>query len=676
MIFFVVSFVTTSIKQNLKVIKMKRILLSVFCAFLLASTGSAQFSNLHLPEGTTRNNLKVFQLPKKLLSQLPHHSSGRAAADTFLLDYPEVDNYNATAKGIDFIPNYAESINERYDSSNTLAAGTVGVLFDTIIVADPNTGDYTKSIPFNKAQLTLDTVYIIYNFGKVPTNLSNSTLTINVYKFPIALSNNGGYNSEITSVPVYTKTYTDTPLLQLQTAPTALRILSVPVGYTFNKGERFFVAVSYDADTASDFSVGCAFADSCQSNQLLLRRSTLPGRSWYYVNFGSQSGWDNGTLSVPTMPVSCRYWLWQNWQIIPLVRANVDFGVSAKASKNNICPGDQITLTANGFGSNDISYQWFTSRGTLSTPNDKETNLTTDSTTTVFVVATDNTTNAKDTARLTINYRGINISINGGQPVQINCGQKGTLTATLTGFTSGQRTFVWRGPTGPDTTTTSSSLGNLLPGNYSVTVTNSAGCTASTTASIIYPNINNNVSFTVTPDVSPAAGIQVCINRPATFTNTSSGQNGWNATWFVGNNEVGFGNTFSYTFPAVGQNNVRLQIDSANCILTSTTTVVNVLSASNSACVSSVSDMKFESSISLLPNPASANVALTVNGAEKPVTVKIYNVIGSVVAQYQFSETGGTIVKNITLDNFASGTYLVKVESNGKTAIKRLIINH
>lgn len=655
---------------------MKRFLLSIFCTSLLASVSVAQSTDMQLPEGVSKGNLKVYQLPKNVLSQFKGGSAGRAMADTFLLDYPEVDNFNATASGIDFIPNYAEEINERFDSSQFLTARTVGVLFDTIIVQDPNTGDYTKSIPFSKATLTVDTVFIIYNFGKVPANPTNDNLTINIYKFPFTLSNSGGYNSTITSTPVFTKSYTDSALLKLVTGATALNILRVPVGYTFNKGERFFVSVSYDADTASSFAVGCAFADSCNDNQLLLRRSTLPGRSWYYANLSANSGWDNGTLSVASMPVSCRYWLWQNWQIIPLVRADVDFGVSAKASKTIACPGDQVTLTANGFGSNDITYEWFTSRGTLSTPNDKETTLTTDSTTSVFVVATDVNSGTKDTSRLTITFRGINISINGGNPVQINCGSKGTLTATLTGFTAGQRTFVWKRPTGPDTTTTSSSLGNLLPGNYSVTVTNSAGCTASTTASIVYPNVTNNVSFTVTPDVSPSSGIQVCINRPSTFTNTSSGQNGWNATWFVGNNEVATGNTASYTFPAVGQNNVRLQVDSADCILTSTTVVVNVLSASNSACVSSLNDVNFESNISLLPNPTSGNVTLTVNGAEKPVSVKIFNVIGAEVAQFNLSEGNGRVVKSINVDNFAAGTYLVKVETNGKTAIKRLIVNH
>ncbi len=655
---------------------MKSSLLSAFCASLLVSAGFAQSSNMQLPSGTTKGNPKLFQMPKSVATQLKGIGSARAAQDTFILDYPSVDEFNATNSGIDFVPNYAEALNERNDSSNFLSARTAAVLFDTLIYQDVVTGDFTKTTPISKATLSIDTVFMIYNYSAAPANPTTDNLTVKIYKWPIALSNNGGYNSVVTSTPIFTKTYSDSVLATLVTAPTALNVLSVPVGITLNKGDKFFVTVSYDADTASKFSLACAFADSCGDQSLLFRRSTLPGRSFYYANLSANSGWDNGSLSVGTMPASCRFWLWQNWQILPLVRANVDFGVSAKASKTIACPGDQITLTANGFGSNDITYEWYTSRGTLSTPNDIETTLTTDSTTAVYVVATDNTSGTKDTSRLTVVFRGVNISINGGQPVQIQCNAKGTLTATLSGFTSGSKSYTWKRPVGADTTTTTAALGGLNPGNYSVTVTNSAGCTASTTASIVYPDVNNTVSFTLTPDVSPAAGVQVCINKPVTLTNTSTGQTGWNATWYVGSNDVGVGNTNTYTFTSAGKFNVRVEADSAGCVFSSPSTEVTVLSSSNSACVSAISDVKFESNVSLLPNPAAGNVTLTVNGVEKAVSVKVYNVIGSEVAHYNFSDASATLVKNISVENFANGTYLVKVESNGKTAIKRLIVNH
>ncbi|MCS6819713.1 MAG: hypothetical protein NZ522_07140, partial [Chitinophagales bacterium] len=373
---------------------MKRFLLALGILATLTTPNYGQFNEFVLPEATSKGNFKVYQLPKNLVDRFRIASSGRAQQDTFLLDYPEVDGYNATQSGIDFIPNYAEDINERYDSSKLLSARTVGVIFDTIVIQDPNTQAYNKVIPLSKVKMTVDSVYIIYNYPNTPVVLRPSdSLTIKVYKWPVTFSNNTGYNSVITSPPLYYFTFKDSALLPLRTAPTALRVLSVPIGVSFNKGDRFLITVSYDADTASKFSIGCAFADSCNSDQFLLKRSTIPGRSIYYLNFSvNNTGWDNGSLSVPTFPLGCRFWLWQNWQIIPLVRAEVDFGVSAKASKTIACPGDQVTLTANGFGSDDISYQWFTSRGTLTSPNDKETTLITDSTTTVFVVATDNIT--------------------------------------------------------------------------------------------------------------------------------------------------------------------------------------------------------------------------------------------------------------------------------------------
>lgn len=662
---------------------MKSSLLSVFCASLMVGSGFAQSANLELPAGTTRSsvNLKQFQMPKSMPAALKGiGASGRASQDTFLLDYASVDEYNATEKGWNYVPNSASLVNERYDSSDFATTRTVGVLFDTLVYQDVNTGNYDKTVPFAKTTLKLDSVFMLYSYDKVTTSPSTDSLTVRVYSWPPTFSNNSlGYNTYITSTPMFQKTYKDSALTKLVTAPNAIEVLSVPVGLTLAKGQKFFVTASYDADTASKFYVICTYPDSCADPQQYLNgRSSIPGNSWYYLNFSTTAtGWDNGSLSVPVsvMPEQCRFWSYQNWKIVPLVSATTDFGVAAKASKTIACPGDQITLTANGFGSSDISYQWTSNRGTLSTPGDVETLLVTDSNTIVKVVATDNNTGNKDSATLTIIFRGVNVTVNGGQPLQVNCGSKGTLTAVLTGFTSGSKTYTWRKPFGADTTTSSASLGNLDAGNYNVTVTNSAGCTATTSASIVYPDVNNNVSFTVTPDVSNASGIQVCINRPTALTNTSSQKTGWSATWYVGNNAVDYGDVVNYAFTSGGQVAVRLQVDSAGCVFNSATTTVNVLLASNSACATAISDVKFESNVSLLPNPASNNVTLTVNGVEKSVNVKVYNVIGAEVAHYNFSEGNSTLTKNINIAHLANGTYMVKVESNGKTAVKRLIVN-
>lgn len=676
---------------------MKRILLSVFCASLV-SIGFAQNRSIELPKGTTASslnlNLQSLPLSKSTAVQVNQFKNGKAARNSqevYLLDYSSVDEYNATQAGVAYHPNYVIPINERFDTSSVgqenMKLRTVGVFFDTLVVEnESNPGAFDRVIPFSAATLTIDTLAIFYNYEAAPANPTTDNLTINIYTPPLSFSNNGRYDSKITSTPVFTKSYTGSDLATLVTDPDGLELLIVPVHYSLPKGMPFFVTVSYDADVTAPFNMGYGFADSCEDlTQFLLRPSTLPGNSMYYMNFMQQnpqgaavnsSGWfDNVSLSVPTMPASCRYLDYQNWLIWAQVSADVDFGVRAESSKTIACPGEAVTLTANGYGSDDISYVWTTSRGTLSTPNDGETVLTTDSTTHVTVVATDNNSGTTSTSELTIVFRGVNININNGNPIEINCGEKGILTAALSGYTSGSKMFTWNIPATGDTTTTSVSLGGLSAGTYKVTITNSAGCTASTTASIVYPNVTNEVSFTVTPDVSPASGIQVCINQPTTFTNTSSATTGWTATWYIDNNESDYGDVVDYIFATGGRHKVYLQSEDANgCLFTSSGVDVNVLSATSSSCQNvSVGDVRFENNVSLLPNPTSGSVNLTVNDAVNTTSVKIYNVIGAEVAKYNF-EGNGTISKNLNIDKFANGTYLVKVESNGKTAVKRLTV--
>ena len=64
-----------------------------------------------------------------------------------------------------------------------------------------------------------------------------------------------------------------------------------------------------------------------------------------------------------------------------------------------------------------------------------------------------------------------------------------------------------------------------------------------------------------------------------------------------------------------------------------------------------------------------------VNGVEKNISIRVYNVIGSEVKSFIASDVASTFTKSFDFSDLANGTYLVKIQSADKTAVKRLTIS-
>jgi PKD repeat protein len=281
---------------------------------------------------------------------------------------------------------------------------------------------------------------------------------------------------------------------------------------------------------------------------------------------------------------------------------------------------------------------------------------------TVTLIANDGINgNAYDTVVITSN--GININILGPNPVTSNCGASQTLTSQVSGITAG-KVYSW------STGSTAASISANAPGTYSVSVTNTDGCSASASVAVQYAGgLNNSVNFT--PPPAP-----ICANKTVHFTNTSSDQNnGWNYTWNMG--DLGTVNTqnAAYIYANQGIYTVTLVMDSANCTFTSPAHSITVLSANNQQCLSGIEDITFDNAISLLPNPSNGDVNVVINGVDKNLSIKVYNVIGSEVKSFTANDVPSSFSKTFSFGDLASGTYLVKIQSGDKTAVKKLVIS-
>ena len=92
--------------------------------------------------------------------------------------------------------------------------------------------------------------------------------------------------------------------------------------------------------------------------------------------------------------------------------------------------------------------------------------------------------------------------------------------------------------------------------------------------------------------------------------------------------------------------------------------------------VNGINAIDFASSINMFPNPTSGTVTITLNGnTTADFTVAAYNILGDQViatANYQ----AGTTSVALNTATLADGVYLVKIQSNQGTAVKRLTVSH
>jgi PKD repeat protein len=153
-------------------------------------------------------------------------------------------------------------------------------------------------------------------------------------------------------------------------------------------------------------------------------------------------------------------------------------GPNVTATSSTVCPGSCTAVTSSGTGgSGNYTYSWSTGETT------QNINPCPASTTTYTVKITDAGGNT-GTATATVT---VNPAITVTATAILNCGtNSGNVTAAVTGGSS-SFTYSWSNGVTTITSSTASQISNLTSNTYSITVTDSKGCTASSSAIIDPP---------------------------------------------------------------------------------------------------------------------------------------------------------------------------------------------
>ena len=303
-------------------------------------------------------------------------------------------------------------------------------------------------------------------------------------------------------------------------------------------------------------------------------------------------------------------------------------------------------------------------------------------------------------------------------PAGAACGSpNGSVTAAVSGSTAGY-SYSWSNNAGNMAT-----ISNLSPGNYSVTVTDSKGCTAASTATV-----SNSGSLSLNPIIAAAT----CYgqNNGTATVNVANGTGPFTYLWSNGaktstvsnlpaglydvtvsdNNGCSSTASINVTQPAAvvvttsandctpGLNNGSASVSNVSGGTggyvyawsngDSTQTISNVPAGTYAVSVTDqngcqtvesvvigvttgINDVANSLSFSLYPNPAATDLVVSIGRLNPETTLGIKNILG----QQLFFQTLTAAKTHIDVSTFANGVYLIEVRQADKVAVRQLIVN-
>ncbi|MFN4123463.1 MAG: LamG-like jellyroll fold domain-containing protein [Flavobacteriales bacterium] len=213
--------------------------------------------------------------------------------------------------------------------------------------------------------------------------------------------------------------------------------------------------------------------------------------------------------------------------------------------------------------------------------------------------------------------------------VQISCDNPGRIILTASGGT-GSLSFNWaHGPTTP-------TLNNLPQGTYSVNVTDANGCSRMENY-VINPYIELQASV----DVTPHSGF---MPNGAINLNVSGGIPPYSFDWMSGQTTQNISGLLAGLYFVT-------VTDSQGCTLDLTIEVPFTVGT----------QLANQVDINIYPNPASNAVLIDLSAVNSPMVCELFDLSGRLIHK---TSTLARELHKLNIDNFANGTYLIRLSSN------------
>jgi hypothetical protein len=285
---------------------------------------------------------------------------------------------------------------------------------------------------------------------------------------------------------------------------------------------------------------------------------------WMYIDSTSPttvslfSGNNGFSYSVASIPPNCRYVYTQNFYLFPSVIVESKFYGSLATSpiKNTFCANEAITISPDIQGGKaPFTYKWSATTGTIDNDTDPAIILTLGTANSNVKLVLKDANGDSLTLTRTITVSNPTVSISASKSTLTTCKDSAILTAIpSTG------SFSWSG-----SSSTTNRLTVKAAGSYTVTITNSFGCSAISNALAITstaPSITLSYNYTPTTNV--------CINKDVSFTNTSANTSGWDFSWKDGSTEISTdAASFTHQFTSAGTKSVSLNATTTSgCVAT------------------------------------------------------------------------------------------------------------
>lgn len=311
---------------------------------------------------------------------------------------------------------------------------------------------------------------------------------------------------------------------------------------------------------------------------------------------------------------------------------DVDVTIHPAASVNlgpdvSQCAGGSVTLDAGNAGA---SFAWSTNDTTQSI------SVTTAATYSVTVTDANGCTATDDVAVIFETPPTVNL---GADVVQ--CGGSVTLNAGNAGAT-----YAW------SNNATTQTINVTTSATYTVTVTNSSGCTG-TDAVTVTINALPQVTFSLPADTFCTTDGNVTLTGGLPTGGTYSGNGVSNGVFSPSTGAGSYVITYSYT-------------DGNGCSNTATDNIFVKV------CVG-ISDIA-SGTIKLYPNPAADYVELSIDGMKGQLNVEIFDMLGQAVKAVKGNVETGNYKQVINVTDLASASYLVRVTvGNNKSTFNMIV---